>query len=138
MFLHRHTLAPGHKAGPALLPKQGSSRKQQQLTCGLAQGAEVHRHIMLPAAQGAAPAFQVVPIASVLSHPLDLIPAVRFSGESGNGTLAGRVSKKRQIETLKCHVCVDPPRFQGAQRQDGGLFVCLFDIYVFLLLPLEL
>lgn len=42
---------------------------------------------MLLAAQGAVAAFQIIPVAGVLGDPLDLVPAVGFSCELGNGAL---------------------------------------------------
>lgn len=43
---------------------------------------------MLFAAQRAVAALQVVPVAGILSNPLDLVAAVGFSRELGNGALA--------------------------------------------------
>lgn len=58
-----------------------------QLTSVLPEWLEVNDNVMLLAAQGAIAAFQIVPVAGILGDPLDLVPAVGFSRELGNGAL---------------------------------------------------
>lgn len=57
---------------------------------------------MLRAAQGAAPAFQVIPVAGVLGDPLDLKAAVGFSCELGNGALP-QTRRKREKDSFYSH-----------------------------------
>lgn len=63
----------------------------KQLTSVLAERLEVHSNVVLLTAQRAGTAFQVIPVAGILSDPLDLIAAVGLGRELGNGALSGRV-----------------------------------------------
>ena len=72
------------------------------LTSHPAQRLEVDSHVMLRAAQGAALAFQVIPVAGVLGDPLDLKAAVGFRLELGNGALP-QTRRKREKDSFYSH-----------------------------------
>lgn len=90
--------APVAGADPALrsrvfprIPSPTTLSLGKQLTFVQAERLEVHGNVMLLTAQRAGTAFQVIPVAGVLSDPLNLVAAVGLGRELGNGALSGRV-----------------------------------------------
>lgn len=69
-------------------PPEGLTQPLRHLTWALPEWLEVDGDVVLFAAQRAVAALQVVPVAGILSNPLDLVAAVGFSRELGNGALA--------------------------------------------------
>lgn len=59
----------------------------RRLTSVLSKRLEVNGDVMLLAAQGTRPTFQIISVARVLSDPLDFVAAIGFCCELGNGAL---------------------------------------------------
>lgn len=65
------------------------------LTSVLREWPEINGNVMLLTAQGAVAAFQIISVAGILSDPLNLVAAIGFGRELGNGALSGRVGKEQ-------------------------------------------